>query len=122
MGRIFVWGVVMLLAAPAAAVPVDPQADDQIAALILPRYALRTNGEVWVFDSDSSAWQRCPDLDLPLPVDQVSDWQPSFLITSHGDHWTLNSHGGKVWQRVATLPWNPVKPGRIIPAEPAGNR
>jgi hypothetical protein len=115
-------GVVLLLAAPGGAVPVDPQADDQIAALILPRYALRTNGEVWVFDSDGSAWRRCPDLDLPLPVDQVSDWQPSFLITKHGDHWTLNPHGGKVWQRVASLPWTPVKPGLILPSQPAGNR
>jgi len=80
--------VILLLATCAGAVPVDPNAEDGIAAWDR-LYVLCISGEVWVWDDTNMYWVQPFEgaLNIPLPVDQIADWRYTTFVTHTGDHW-----------------------------------
>jgi hypothetical protein len=114
-----------LLAGASHAVPVDPNAEDGIAA-IYPQsddgntrgyvWVLRTNGEVWRFDKDG-IWLQSGvdpnlhgDLTVPVPVAEIADWMPSYFTTHSGTRWFMgNDEPLDYWTQLPPPPWSPVQ-------------
>lgn len=80
--------VLMALATCAGAAPVDPNAEDGVAAWNLNQ-VLCTSGEVWYYDDTNMQWVQPFDgaLNVPLPVDQIAEWRYTSFSTHTGDHW-----------------------------------
>ena len=80
--------VLASLPAIALAVPVNPTATDQVAAVSYDGYGirlLRTNGEVWSYAVSDYGWlhedgtQGTVNMTLPIPVSEVADWSYYFF-------------------------------------------
>lgn len=76
------------LAANVGAVPVDPNAQNGIAAWDGVA-VLCTSGEVFYWDDGVSAWTQPHDgrLDVPIPVEQIADWSYNTFVSVSGEHW-----------------------------------
>ena len=81
--------VFLLLATCAGAVPVDPYAENGIAAIDGP-YIMCTSGEVsWIRLGSGGGGQMYWTLQytVPVPLDQIADWNFVFILTHAGDRW-----------------------------------
>jgi len=99
--KAFMFVGVLVLAASSLAVPVDPNAEDGVAAIIYnggTANALCTNGEVWTFND---YWNRLSHMDPPVPVSDIADWDYSGFIHVNGEYWYWS--GTEVWN-VMPLP------------------
>lgn len=110
------------LPAIALAVPVNPTAPDQVAAITgdtgYSVAVLRTNGEVWVNSGSltDNAWRRCDgtassyNMTLPVPVSEVVDWTYFYFLTNAGVLWHFDPNGPIGWHVVAfpPPPWGGV--------------
>lgn len=103
----------LALAAPAIAVPVNPNAPDQIAAVYWSSfscYVLRTNGELWSFSFQTGWEQQSGDLASPLPVPlaEIADWELYALVTQAGERWILRGMAPGGWAQLPPPPFAPV--------------
>jgi hypothetical protein len=101
--------VLASLPAIALAVPVNPTATDQVAAVSYDGYGirlLRTNGEVWSYAVSDYGWlhedgtQGTVNMTLPIPVSEVADWSYYFLFTQVGVLWQFDPNGPIGWHVV----------------------
>lgn len=105
--------VTLATAISAAAVPVDPSNASGAAAVIGPDaigspYVLATTGDVYRLDNQAWAWVHDPYFDVPIPVAEIQDWTPSFIVATNGTWWYRRPGAGEVWEIVPTLPFPPV--------------
>lgn len=102
--------VLLLLAsfAPSVfAVPVDPSAQNQIAAWTSGNYVLRTNGEVWFWGPDTG-WVLGNVAVFPPPpvaVSLLADWETEHCILLDG---TVYHRIGASWVMVPPPPFAPI--------------
>ena len=101
-----------LLAGPSLAVPVDPNAEDEVAAYLqtgvsLPMI-LRTNGEVYRYDYDLEVWVRHETYDVPVPVSEIADWALNCFTTHDGEWWFEDPGAGGTWEVVPRPEWSPI--------------
>ena len=108
--------VVLCWSSVSVAIPVNPDAPDEIAALYLPDHnmsvrILRTNGEVWELDNDTWTWEHSQFFSVPVPVSEIADWFPASFQTHSGDVWFRRYGTGETWEIVPPTPWggSPVK-------------
>lgn len=102
--------VLMLLATCAGAVPVNPRDPDGVAAVIEwggNPWVLNTNGEVWACGSNE--WEHYPNLDIPIPITEVCDWDRQVLRDCQGRIWWLSDWAGGDWSLTYPLPWEPIQ-------------
>jgi hypothetical protein len=114
-----------LLVGASLAVPVDPNAEDGVAAIWPDNFdgfvrgfvwVLRTNGEVWRYDCEG-VWRQSGvdpnlsgDLTVPVPVTEIADWTPSFFTTHSGTRWFMgNDEPLDYWTPLPAPPWSPVQ-------------
>jgi hypothetical protein len=111
--KAFMFVGALVLATSVLSVPVDPNAPDEIAAIlaigIAPPHVLRTNGEVYQYDYDGPSWYRVPHLDVPVPVSEIADWQLGTVITHSGDWWYKDMGAGGTWELVPRPEWSPIQ-------------
>jgi hypothetical protein len=115
-----------LLVGPSLAVPVDPNAEDGVAAIYPENHdgftsnyvwVLRTNGEVWRYDNNG-VWRQSGidpnlsggDLTVPVPVIEIADWTPGYFVTHSGTHWYNGAYTPlDYWTQLPPPPWSPVQ-------------
>jgi len=104
--------VLMLLATCAQAVPVDPVAEDGIAAWS-GKAVLCTSGEVYYFNDGPMIWEQPFDggLNVPVPVEQIIDWSYTNFVSETGEHWCWagDAYG---WRLIPPPPCAELIPNR----------
>ena len=111
MQNLIITTLAVAIACPAIAVPVNPDASDEIAAiwLVATPKLLRTNGTVHNFNHDLHQWEEGNGFyDLPVPIEQVADWYVSAFVATNGDWWYRNPGAGEEWEIMARPDWAPV--------------
>jgi hypothetical protein len=120
--RLLLIVICLVLAAPAWSVPVDPDNPDGIAARFV-----WNGGDIWVLDTVGRAWKldgqwewlRQEDYDPPMPLTEIVDWQPCFIISDTGDWWSTHvPWPGDLWAIVPGLPWYPTSVDQDEPPAP----
>jgi hypothetical protein len=102
-----------LLVGPALSVPVDPNAEDGVAAFFAYEddvnrqrlWVLRTNGDCWRYDIEAG-WVNMVEMVPPVQMAEVEDWYPFYLRSSDGTIWKFYDHA---WQVLGTPPWTPIQ-------------
>jgi hypothetical protein len=111
--------VAHLIAAPALAVPVDPDATNGVAAEIFlgadsHYWALTTSGDTWrLYGNHSDGWENML-VGLPpgVGVADIADWNILWVITHDGTIWRNDSiHDPNGWSIA------PPFPGGTVPSE-----
>lgn len=78
-------------------------------------------GRVWTINAPEGQWVRAPDLDPPMPVEEILFWQPFQLVTVDGEFWwrgadTWINHGP--WPGPAAVEESPRPPHSGVVVRP----
>jgi len=114
MRYVFLPALLLFISGSAFAVPVDPNAPDGVAALFYADtylMALDTNGQTWRHVNSESTWV-LRAANLPIPISEVADWHPFFVLGNDGVMWRAESHSlpptPTIWHIVDPVPIEPV--------------
>ncbi len=100
--------LLLIFSTPMLAVPVDPNAPNEIAAFSIDDVILlRTNGEVYDYDYPTHTWVLNSRLEVPVPVADIADWQTDCFIT-HGSDWWYMNPDSQEWEILPQPEWAPV--------------
>lgn len=103
--------LILAYAAVALAVPVEPAAENGVAAM-MPNWnanmtVLCTTGDVFMYNYNTGAWDPTY-YNSPVPVSEIADWQITALRTHSGDLWTMDNYNAP-WVLVAPPCEGPIQ-------------